>query len=55
MTNWFMSYMPLQASSHAAEIDHMTILVHWLMLVLFVGWSIFFVYVLIRFRRGAHP
>jgi cytochrome c oxidase subunit 2 len=30
-------------------------LVHWLMLVLFVGWSIFFVYVLVRFRRGAHP
>ena len=31
------------------------VLIHWLMLVLFVGWSIFFVYVLIRFRRGAHP
>ena len=31
------------------------VLVHWLMLVLFVGWSLFFIYVLIRFRRGAHP
>jgi cytochrome c oxidase subunit 2 len=30
-------------------------LVHWLMLVLFVGWSVFFVYVLVRFRRGANP
>jgi cytochrome c oxidase subunit II len=29
--------------------------VHWLMLVLFVGWSIFFVYALVRFRRKAHP
>jgi cytochrome c oxidase subunit 2 len=55
MTNWFMSYMPLQASSHAAEIDQMTILVHWLMLVLFVGWGAFFLFVLVRFRRGANP
>jgi len=55
MTNWFMSYMPVQASAHAAEIDHMTILVHWLMLVLFVGWGGFFIFVLVRFRRGANP
>ena len=55
MTNWFMSYMPLQASAHAAEIDHMTILVHWLMLVMFVGWGAFFLFVLFRFRKGAHP
>jgi len=47
--------LPLQASTHAAEIDHMIVLVHWLMLVLFVGWGIFFVYVLFRFRRGANP
>src|SRR6476660_7785992 len=47
--------MPLQASTHAAEIDHMTILVHWLMLVLFVGWGAFFLFVLFRFRRGANP
>src|ERR1044071_1809103 len=50
-----LNYMPIQASAHAAEIDHMTILVHWLMLVLFVGWGVFFLYVLFRFRRGAHP
>jgi cytochrome c oxidase subunit 2 len=47
--------MPLQASSHAAEIDHMTVLVPWLMLVLFVGWGAFFLFVLVRFRKGAHP
>ena len=29
--------LPLQASAHAAEIDRMTILTHWLMLILFVG------------------
>ena len=50
-----LKYMPIQASAHAAEIDHMTILVHWLMLVLFVGWGIFFLFVLIRFRSGANP
>jgi cytochrome c oxidase subunit 2 len=55
MTNWFMTYMPLQASSHAAEIDHMTILVHWLMFVLFIGWGAFFLFVVVRFRSGANP
>lgn len=47
--------LPVQASTHAGEIDHMISLVHWLMLVLFVGWGIFFVYALFRFRRGANP
>jgi cytochrome c oxidase subunit 2 len=47
--------MPIQASHHAAEIDQMTILTHWLMAVLFVGWGAFFLYVLFRFRRGANP
>ncbi len=47
--------MPVQASTHAAELDQMTVLVHWLMLIMFVGWGIFFVYVLFRFRRSANP
>jgi cytochrome c oxidase subunit 2 len=47
--------LPQQASSHAGEIDHMLSLVHWLMLVLFIGWGIYFVYALYRFRRGANP
>jgi cytochrome c oxidase subunit II len=47
--------MPIQASAHAAEIDQMTVLVHWLMAVLFVGWGLFFVFVIFRFRRGANP
>jgi cytochrome c oxidase subunit 2 len=33
----------------------MTLLVHWLMLVMFVGWGLFFVFVLFRFRKGANP
>jgi cytochrome c oxidase subunit II len=47
--------MPVAASAHAAEIDQMIALVHWLMLVLFVGWGAFFLFVLFRFRRGANP
>jgi cytochrome c oxidase subunit II len=47
--------MPVQASTHAAELDQMNMYVHWLMLVMFVGWGIYFVYVLFRFRSGANP
>lgn len=47
--------LPVEASAHAASIDQILVLVHWLMLVMFVGWSAFFAYVLVRFRRGAHP
>ena len=46
---------PVGASAHAAEIDRIMSLVHWLMLVMFVGWSIFFAYVLVRFRSGRNP
>jgi cytochrome c oxidase subunit 2 len=35
--------MPVQASTHAADLDHMSVLVHWL------------VFVLARFRRKANP
>ena len=47
--------LPLQASSHAAEIDRIIVIVHWLMLVLFVGWGSFFTYTLVRFRQSANP
>jgi cytochrome c oxidase subunit 2 len=47
--------LPVQASTHAADIDQMISIIHWLMLVLFVGWGAFFVYVLARFRRGRNP
>ena len=53
MLNWL--GMPPAASAHAGEIDQMMVLVHWLMLVLFVGWGAFFLYVLVKFRRGANP
>ena len=48
MTEWL--GMPVAAAAHAGDVDQIMSLVHWLMLVLFVGWGLFFVYVLIRFR-----
>ena len=53
MLNWL--GMPPAASAHASEIDQMMVLVHWLMAVMFVGWGVFFVFVLLKFRRGANP
>jgi cytochrome c oxidase subunit 2 len=44
--------LPPLASAHGAEIDNMLGVVHWLMLALFVGWGIYYVYAVIRFRRG---
>lgn len=48
-------WLPPQASEHAADIDFVLMMVHWLMLVLLVGWGVYFVWVLIRFREGARP
>ena len=51
MHNW----LPQLASQHGAALDRTNDLVHWLMLVLFIGWGSFFVYVLWRFRAKRHP
>jgi cytochrome c oxidase subunit II len=47
--------LPVAASQHAPDVDSLISVVHWLMLVLFVGWGAFFLYVLFRFRKGANP
>lgn len=47
--------LPVQASAHAGEIDQMIILIHYLMFILFIGWGIYFIWVLIRFRARANP
>lgn len=46
---------PENASTHGAELDWLTAIVHWFMIILFVGWGIFFVYALFRFRKGRNP
>ena len=55
MPDLLSKYFPTNASAHGGQLDHMTNLVHWLMLILFVGWGAYFLYVLLRFRRGRHP
>jgi len=44
-------WLPLDASTHGAEIDHLINIIHVFMAVLFVGWGIYFVYCLFRFRQ----
>jgi len=46
---------PPNASQHGYEIDQFIEFSHWFMAALFVGWSAFFIYVLIRFRKSRNP
>src|SRR5947209_5569028 len=46
---------PPNASEHGFQIDQFLEFSHWFMAALFVGWSTFFTYVLIRFRRSRNP
>ena len=42
--------LPVLASEHGKNVDSLIIYVHWLMIVLFVGWFAYFVYVLFWFH-----
>src|SRR5260370_10598357 len=46
---------PANASEHGYQIDHILEFSHWFMGALFVGWSAFFVFVLIRFHKSRQP
>ncbi len=47
--------LPPDLSAEGPQIDGLLGIVHLLMFALFLGWGIFFVYTLIRFRRGRNP
>lgn len=47
--------LPLEAARHGADIDRLILAVHLLMLLLFVGWGIYYVTALVRFRAGRNP
>ena len=55
MTEFLQGYMPVLASEMGHLGDNLNGLVHWLMLILFIGWGSFFIYVLIRFRSSRNP
>ena len=46
--------LPINASDQGARIDQLLFWVHVLMVVLFVGWTAFFLYTVFRFRRAKH-
>lgn len=43
------------ASAHGVQVDWLLEVCHWFMAILFVGWSIFFIYTLCRFHRSRNP
>ena len=47
--------LPVLASEHGKDVDNLIIYVHWLMIVLFVGWLAYFAYALFRFHRSRNP
>ncbi len=55
MKDWLAYYMPPDYSAHGAELDRLNANVHWLMLILFVGWGLVFLFMITRFRASKHP
>lgn len=47
--------MPKNYSAHGVQVDHMIEVVHWFMLALFVGWTLFFLYCIVRFWHRNNP
>ncbi|MDC1032298.1 hypothetical protein OAQ57_01520 [Candidatus Marinimicrobia bacterium] len=45
----------VSASTQGPQIDNIISIVHWLMLILFVGWGAYFIYTLIKFRASNNP
>ena len=46
---------PPNASEHGYQIDHIIEFCHWFMGALFIGWSVFFIYVSFVFVKAAIP
>ena len=47
--------LPELASVHGRDVDSLIVYVHLLMIVLFIGWSAYFLYAIWRFRRSRNP
>jgi len=48
-------WLPMNVSTHGDKVDLLINVLHVFMALLVVGWGIFFVYCLIRFRQSANP
>ncbi len=47
--------LPLEASAQSAGIDALLVAIHWMIVLLFAGWGVFFLSALVRFRRKRNP
>jgi len=57
-TEWFgqkVLLLPPLASENGQGVDDLIVYVHWLMIVLFIGWIAYFLYALYRFRSSRNP
>lgn len=55
MKEFLAQYMPPDYSAHGPALDQLNLYVHWLMLILFIGWGLLFFFMLMRFRASRHP
>lgn len=53
MLKWLNMLPP--AAEKAAELDKMMAVIHWLMLILGIGWGIFFLWAIFRFSKKRNP
>ncbi len=47
--------IPENYSDHGGNVDHLIDIVHWFMFALFVGWTLFFLFCLWKFRAKNNP
>ncbi|MFK7851850.1 MAG: cytochrome c oxidase subunit II [Akkermansiaceae bacterium] len=47
--------LPENYSAHGGQVDHLLDVVHWFMIALFVGWTLFFFYCIYRFWHKRNP
>ncbi|MEK7710490.1 MAG: hypothetical protein AAB341_01220 [Planctomycetota bacterium] len=50
-TSWRQMWLPTDVSKDGYQVDRLIHVLHWFMGALFVGWGVFFVYCLVRFRQ----
>ena len=55
MEKFLNQWMPINASEHGPKLDSISSVVHWVMLFLFLGWGIYYAYVLWRFNAKRNP
>jgi cytochrome c oxidase subunit 2 len=58
MTEWFANHilgMPELAAKSGEPVDALIVYVHYLMIALFIGWTIYFAYAIWRFRAARNP